>query len=148
MRAALVNGRLVAPSYVLSNGEVVEVKRESVITPSTVRRHQQWVGLVHTRSAKLKIKQFVKDHAHLGAKLERDSSSGTNGKEGGPAEKDWMLETSKCTMGRGEMVGPLVGIGSVLWHNDRKGYGKLLFTAMYHCHSRKRSMLLGMREAR
>jgi GTP pyrophosphokinase len=96
MRAALVNGRLVAPSYVLSNGEVVEVKRESVVTPSTVRRHQQWIGLVHTRSAKLKIKQFVKEHVHLGAKLQTDASSVATAKDAGPAEKDWMLEESEC----------------------------------------------------
>ena len=84
MRAALVNGRLVAPSYVLSNGEVVEVRREpaaAAATPSMVRRHEQWVGFVRTRTAKLKIKAFLKEHAR---RQRRSGGSGGNG--GGAAD--------------------------------------------------------------
>ncbi|KAI8475534.1 MAG: hypothetical protein J3K34DRAFT_365587 [Monoraphidium minutum] len=82
MRAALVNGRLVAPSYVLSNGEVVEVRREAspAVTPSMVRRHEQWVGFVRTRTAKLKIKAFLKEHAR---RQRRPCGPGGRGSGGG-----------------------------------------------------------------
>jgi uncharacterized membrane protein YgcG len=86
MRAALVNGRLVAPSYVLSNGEVVEIRREPGISAASVRRHEQWVGLVHTRSAKLKIKQFIKEHGHLtsgGRRRPQDKQAGGGSSSGG-----------------------------------------------------------------
>lgn len=65
MTVALVNGRLVPPSYVLSHGEVVEIKREAKVTCNTIKRHEQWLGLIRTRSAKMKIKQFIREHAHL-----------------------------------------------------------------------------------
>ncbi len=65
MTVALVNGRFVPPSYVLSNGEVVEIKRDSRVTASGVRRHEQWASLVATKTAKLKLRAFVREHAHL-----------------------------------------------------------------------------------
>jgi hypothetical protein len=49
MTVALVNGRLVPPSYQLSNGEVVEIKREPRITQGAVKRHEQWMGIVRTK---------------------------------------------------------------------------------------------------
>lgn len=89
MRAALVNGRLVAPSYVLSNGEVVEVRREPspAVTPSMVRRHEQWVGFVRTRTAKLKIKAFLKEHA-LGRRQRRPGGGGGSGSDSSCDDED------------------------------------------------------------
>jgi len=96
MRAGLVNGRLVAPSYVLSNGEVVEVRRDTApsVTPSMVRRHEQWVGFVRTRTAKLKIKQFLKDHARRQRRCGSPGGSGSaDGSESSCEEEDELCST-------------------------------------------------------
>jgi hypothetical protein len=102
MRAALVNGRLVAPSYVLSNGEVVEVRREPspTVTPSMVRRHEQWVGFVRTRTAKLKIKQFLKDHARRQRKC-GPGGAGGSGSESSCEDEDELCSTDEAGGGGG-----------------------------------------------
>lgn len=86
MVGAMVNGRIVQPGYVLSNGDVVEIKKDdSLSIPAAVRRHQQWLQVVTTKSAKLKIKQFLKENKNPLEDLEEENQG----------ERSSSVETSK-----------------------------------------------------
>lgn len=52
--------------YKLVNGEVVQIERSAnAPTPSAIKRHSRWLAFVKTKSAKLKIKQYLRDHCDV-----------------------------------------------------------------------------------
>ncbi|CAG9464875.1 unnamed protein product [Pedinophyceae sp. YPF-701] len=66
MVGAKVSGKMVPPETVLNNAEVVEVMTYSgPVTRNSVQRHRGWLGVVTTRSARLKLVRFLREHAWL-----------------------------------------------------------------------------------
>ncbi|KAK9867783.1 hypothetical protein WJX84_012328 [Apatococcus fuscideae] len=63
MVAAKVNGKVVSPSHVLSNAEVVQiVSYKRRVTNGDIVRHKEWAQFAMTRTARHKLLKFLKDN--------------------------------------------------------------------------------------
>ena len=89
MVASKVNGKVVAADHELANAEVVEViTYKGPPNATVIKRHQQWLASAKTKTARLKLSKFLREHAALAASVgllaPGDSALGEAQRGGGP----------------------------------------------------------------
>jgi len=89
MVAAKVNGTIVNADHELANAEVVEViTYKGPPNATVIKRHQKWLASAKTKSARIKLAKFLREHAALAASVgllaPGDSAMGEAQRGGGP----------------------------------------------------------------
>ena len=114
MVTAKVNGKIVAADHELANAEVVEViTYKGPPNPTVIKRHQRWLACAKTKTARIKLAKFLREHAALAASVgllaPGDSALGAAQRGGGP----------------GSAAGASTGADQVVWLiiscDDRQG---------------------------
>lgn len=89
MVAAKVNGTIVGADHELANAEVVEViTYKGPPNATVIKRHQKWLASAKTKTARIKLAKFLREHAALAASVgllaPGDSAMGEAQRGGGP----------------------------------------------------------------
>ena len=66
MMYAKVNSAIVSPDHILQNADVVDIVCHSHVTPRIVQTHTRWLQNCHTRSARHKLSEFLREQAKQG----------------------------------------------------------------------------------